>query len=58
MVHIYCSNEKCRRVIHLDDHTHWNFKGEVKCQKCGELMELEVKDGELKRVRVVEKKEE
>jgi len=48
MVHIFCLDEKCRRVIHLDDHKYWNFKGKVKCPNCGSEMEVEIENGELK----------
>ena len=48
MVHVFCLDENCRRVIHLDNHKHWNFKGEVKCLKCGAEMEVEIKNGELR----------
>jgi hypothetical protein len=47
MVHVFCLNEKCRRICHLGDHAHWNYKGKVKCKRCGEVMEVEIKDGEL-----------
>ncbi len=47
MVHVFCLNETCRRVIHLGDHLHWNFSGKVKCLKCGEEIEVEIKDGML-----------
>ena len=47
MVHVFCLNEKCRRVFHLGDHTHWDFKGKVKCLRCGEEMELETKNGKI-----------
>jgi len=46
MVHVFCLDEKCRRVIHLDNHEHWNFKGKVKCLKCGAEMNVEIKNGE------------
>ncbi len=48
MVHVFCLNEDCRRVIHLGNHEHWNFKGKVKCLKCGKEMEVEIKSGGLK----------
>jgi hypothetical protein len=47
MVHVYCLNDNCRRAIHLISEEFWDFKGRIKCVKCGLLMELEIKDGEL-----------
>ena len=47
MVHIYCLNEDCRTIIHLDSHSHWDYKGPVKCKKCGAEMEVEIKNGEI-----------
>ena len=48
MVHVFCLNEECRCIIHLDDEKHWSFKGRVKCAKCGAEMEVETENGELK----------
>ncbi|NIR86047.1 hypothetical protein GWO13_00125 [Candidatus Bathyarchaeota archaeon] len=48
MVHVFCLDKKCRRVIHLDNHKHWDFKGKVKCSKCGAEMDVEIKNGELR----------
>ena len=45
MVHVICLNKNCKTLIHLDDSSHWDYKGEIKCPKCGEVLELEVKDG-------------
>lgn len=45
MVHVFCSEETCRRVIHLNENSHWDFKGQVKCKNCGTVLELEVKQG-------------
>jgi len=45
MVHVICLNKDCKMLIHLDDPSHWNYRGEIKCPKCGEIFELEVKDG-------------
>jgi len=47
MVHVFCSNERCRRLFHLGDDTHWDFKGKVKCVRCGGEMEVEIKNGRL-----------
>jgi len=47
MVHVFCLDEKCKRVIHLDNPKYWDFKGKVKCSHCGREMEIEVKDGKL-----------
>jgi hypothetical protein len=47
MVHVFCSNETCRRVIHLNDNTHWDFKGKVKCKNCGNEFYIEVKQGQV-----------
>jgi len=46
MVHVFCLNEKCRHVIHLDSEKYWNFKGRVTCSRCGEEMEVEIENGE------------
>jgi hypothetical protein len=56
MVHVFCLNEDCRRVLHLGNHKHWSFKGKVKCIKCGAEMNLEIKNGELKSLRKPEGK--
>ena len=53
MVHVFCPDEKCKRVIHLDDSSHWNFKGRVKCLHCGSVMEVEIKDGKIVSLRKV-----
>ena len=47
MVHIFCLNEKCRRILHLDDNKHWNYTGLVKCTKCGFDREVTITNGEL-----------
>ncbi len=47
MVHVFCRDKKCRRVIHLDTNEYWNFKGKVKCLRCGAEIAVEIKDGEL-----------
>lgn len=47
MVHIYCQNEDCRMILHLDDARYWNFKGRVKCEKCGTEVDVEIKDGKV-----------
>jgi len=47
MVHIYCQNNDCRMILHLDDTTHWNYKGRVKCEKCSTEVEVEIKDGKV-----------
>jgi hypothetical protein len=31
--------------MHLNDQTHWDFKGTVKCMKCGQEIDVVVKDG-------------
>ncbi len=56
MVHVFCLDENCRRIIHLDSHEHMNFKGKVICQKCGAEMDVEIKDGELKSSRKSQRK--
>lgn len=56
MVHVYCLNEDCRCIIHLDDEEHWNFKGTIKCQRCGKEMVVETVNGELKSSRKYETK--
>jgi len=47
MVHIFCQNEGCRTIVHLDDAHYWNYKGRVKCEKCGKEVEVEIKDGKV-----------
>jgi len=47
MVHIYCQNEGCRTIVHLDDAAYWNFKGKIKCEKCGAEAEVEIKNGKV-----------
>lgn len=47
MVHVFCLKKDCRKIFHLDSQKHWNFKGKVKCEKCGEIVEIEIKNGEL-----------
>jgi len=47
MVHIFCQNGDCRTIIHLDDATHWNYKGKLKCEKCGTVIDVEVRNGEV-----------
>jgi len=34
-------------MLHLDDATYWNYKGRVKCEKCGAEIEIEIKDGKV-----------
>ena len=46
MVHVFCQNKTCKTIIHLDDATYWNFKGEIKCAKCGAIMYVEIRDGQ------------
>lgn len=33
--------------MHLNSEEHWNFIGKVKCVRCGQTMEIEIKKGEL-----------
>lgn len=47
MVHLFCQNGDCRTLIHLDDVTHWNYKGKIKCEKCGTIIEIEIRNGEV-----------
>mgnify|MGYP001031566297 CR=1 FL=1 len=47
MVHVFCLDKECRRVLHLESSKYWNFKGKVKCLHCGVDMEIEVKEGKL-----------
>jgi len=47
MVHIFCQNEGCRMIVHLDDAHYWNYKGRIKCEKCGTEVEVEIKDGKV-----------
>jgi hypothetical protein len=49
LVHIFCKNEKCRKIFHLDDHKYWDFEGKVKCKHCGKEMVVEISKGELKK---------
>jgi hypothetical protein len=55
MVHVFCLDENCRRVLHLSDHEHWNYKGEVVCRRCGTKMEVEIDDGEVESSKKSEK---
>lgn len=56
MVYVFCLNEKCRRIIHLDSHKHQDFKGKIKCVKCGAAMEAEIKGNKLKSLTGTERK--
>lgn len=47
MVHVFCLDKKCRRIIHLDNDKYWNFKGSVKCRQCGREIEIEIREGKL-----------
>jgi len=47
MVHVYCQNEGCRMMVHLDDATYWNYKGRIQCGKCGKEVEIEIRDGKV-----------
>lgn len=47
MVHIYCQNEGCRMIVHLDDAHYWNYKGRIKCEKRGTEAEVEIKDSKV-----------
>ena len=47
MVHIYCLNDACRRAAHLISEEYWNFKGKVKCVRCGYTMEIQIKKGKI-----------
>lgn len=48
MVHVFCLGEKCRKIIHLDDHKHWNYEGAVVCQRCRTEIKVEIDDGVVK----------
>jgi DNA replicative helicase MCM subunit Mcm2 (Cdc46/Mcm family) len=37
-------------IIHLDDVKYWNYKGPIKCEKCGTEMDVEIKDGKVARI--------
>lgn len=54
MVHVTCQNENCRRVQHLHEHEYRNFKGKIRCIKCGKEMEVEIEDGKVKSAKKVE----
>lgn len=56
MVHVFCLNEKCRRVIHLANPKYWDFKGKVRCLHCGAEMEVEIEGGEIRHCRESEAK--
>jgi len=47
MVHAFCVDKGCRTILHLDGSIYWNYKGIVKCQKCGATIEIEIKDGQV-----------
>ena len=51
MVHIYCRDKDCRRIIHLDTKYYWNYKGTVKCPICGIEMYIEIQNGECKTIK-------
>lgn len=48
MPHVFCLNERCRKVNHLHSDKYWDFKGKIKCQFCGTEMEVEIVDGEVR----------
>lgn len=48
MVHVFCLNENCRKIIHVDSQEKWNFKGKLRCVKCGAVMEVEIVNGKMK----------
>jgi hypothetical protein len=56
LVHVFCTNEECRRVFHLDDNTYLNFKGTVKCIKCGKEFEIEIRKGRVLSSKKTDKK--
>jgi hypothetical protein len=47
MVHVLCVNGNCRRVLHLDNFSHWNYDGEITCPNCECIFMLTVKDGQV-----------
>jgi len=34
-------------IIHLNDSTHWNYKGLTECKKCSTVIEVEIRNGEI-----------
>jgi len=34
-------------ILHLDDADYWNYKGRVRCEKCGTEVKVEIKDGKV-----------
>jgi DNA replicative helicase MCM subunit Mcm2 (Cdc46/Mcm family) len=34
-------------IIHLDDAHYWNYKGRIKCEKCGTEVQVEIKEGKV-----------
>jgi len=53
MVHVVCLDPECRRAIHLDDPSHWNYEGTIACPRCGATMTVMVRDGKLISFRAV-----
>jgi hypothetical protein len=47
LVHVLCINGDCRRMLHLDNFSHWNYDGEITCPSCESTFMLIVKDGQV-----------
>jgi hypothetical protein len=56
MVHVFCLDKSCKRIIHLDDSEYWNFKGKIKCQQCNREMLIEIREGKLVSAVEIERK--
>ncbi len=54
MVHAFCQNQECKTLVHLDDAIYWNFKGEVKCERCGTVNYVEILNGEVIIIRTLD----
>ena len=53
MVHVFCLNDVCRRVIHLGGRKIWNFNGIIRCRSCGYKMSVDVKNGKIRNVKSI-----
>jgi transcription initiation factor TFIIIB Brf1 subunit/transcription initiation factor TFIIB len=51
---IFLSEQRLPPLIHLDDVTHWNYKGKIECEKCGTVIEIEIRNGEVIKARRTE----
>lgn len=47
MVHVFCTCKDCRKVMHLNSQSYWNFEGKVMCPHCGSDVEVVIRNGEV-----------